>query len=79
MEKNESKNLYTYFALEMGKEYMIKLNVYYEDVLQNWYYQTVDISYTASKVHNGTYPIGIVDYQVNEEISIDYNKIPTEK
>lgn len=78
MEKNESKNIYTYFDLEMGKEYLIKLNVYYEDVLQNWYYQTVDISYEASKVHNGTYPIGIVDYQVNEEILIDSNKIPKE-
>lgn len=79
MEKNESKNIYTYFDLEIGKEYLIKLNVYYEDVLQNWYYQTVNIYYEASKVHNGTYPIGIVDYQVNEETSIDVNKILKEK
>lgn len=79
MEKNESKNLYTYFALETGKEYLIKLNVYYEDVLQNWYYQTVDIYYNASKVHNGTYPIGIIHYQINEETSIDVNEVPKEK
>ena len=79
MEKNESKNIYTYFDLEIGREYLIKLNVYYEDVLQNWYYQTVDIYYEASKVHNGTYPIGIVEYQVNEEKSIDFNKILKEK
>ena len=58
---------------------MIKLNVYYEDVLQNWYYQTVDISYEASKVHNGTYPIGNIHYQINEETSIDVNEVPKEK
>lgn len=76
IEKNETKNIYRYFALESGKQYQIKLKVYYEDVLQNWYFQTVDILYKATKLNNGTYPLGIVDYKVNEESLIDFKNIP---
>lgn len=79
IEKNESKNIYRYFALESGKEYKIKLKVYYEDVLQNWYFQTVDIIYNATKLNNRSYPMGIVDYKVNDEVLIDISDIPKVK
>lgn len=73
IEKNETKQIYRYFALESGKEYEIKLKVYYEDVLQNWYCQIVDINYNATEISNGSYPMGIVNYKVNEEELIDNN------
>ena len=78
IEKNEIKDIYKCLALESGKEYQIKLKVYYEDVLQNWYFQTVNIIYEATKVYNGSYPIGIVNYRVNEEVIIDVTEIPDE-
>lgn len=75
IEKNETKQIYRYFALESGKEYEIKLKVYYEDVLQNWYCQIVDINYNATEISNGSYPIGIVNYKVNEEGLMDNKDI----
>lgn len=76
IEKNEIKNIYRYFALEGDNQYKMQLNVYYEDVLQNWYFQTIDILYKATKLNNGSYPLGIVDYKVNEEILIDAKDAP---
>ena len=76
IEKNEIQEIYRYFALESGKEYEMKLKVYYEDVLQNWYFQTIDILYKATKLNNDSYPLGIVEYKVNEEILIDAKDAP---
>ena len=75
IEKNETKYIYRYFALESGKEYEMKLKVYYEDVLQNWYCQIVDINYNATNISNGSYPLGIIQYKVNEEVLIDDKEI----
>lgn len=70
--------LLVYFALESGKEYEMKLKVYYEDVLQNWYCQIVDIDYNATTITNGSYPLGTVEYKVNEEILLDDKEVPKE-
>lgn len=78
IEKNETKQIYRYFALESGKEYEMKLKVYYEDVLQNWYCQIVDINYKATTISNGSYQIGIVEYKVNEEFLLDDKEVPKE-
>lgn len=78
IEKNETKQIYRYFALERGKEYKMKLKVYYEDVLQNWYRQIVDINYNAITISNGSYPIGKVEYKVNEEVLLDNKEVPKE-
>lgn len=75
IEKNGTKKLYRYLGLERGKEYQIKLKVYYEDVLQNWYCQIVDINYYATKFNNGSEPIGRVDYKVEEEKIINKEEI----
>lgn len=75
IEKNEIKQIYRYFALESGKEYEMKLEVYYEDVLQNWYCQIVDIKYNATNISNGSYPLGDVKYKVNEEVLLDNKDI----
>ena len=54
----------------------MKLEVYYEDVLQNWYYQVVDIKYsTLSKnldVNEN------VNYNINEEILLEEKNVPKE-
>ena len=76
IEKNETNNIYRYFALKSEKEYELKLKVYYEDVLQNWYFQVIDINYNATNISNGSYPIGKVEYKVNEEVLIDFTKVP---
>lgn len=75
IEKNETKQIYRYFALESGKEYEMKLKVYYEDVLQNWYCQIVDINYNATTISNGSYPLGNVEYKVNEEILLEDKEV----
>ena len=68
--------IYKYFNLERGKEYPIKLKIYYQDVLQNWYYQTVDITYEATEINNGSYPVGIVNYKVSEELLLNNDEVP---
>lgn len=78
IEKNETQQIYRYFDLESGKEYKMKLKVYYEDVLQNWYCQIVDINYNATTISNGSYPLGNVEYKVNEEILLDDKEVPKE-
>lgn len=78
IEKNETQEIYRYFALESGKEYEMKLKVYYEDVLQNLYCQIVDIDYKATTISNGSYPIGKVEYKVNEEVLLDDKEVPKE-
>lgn len=77
IERNETKKIYRYFALESGKKYEIKLKVYYEDVLQNWYCQIVDINYNATNISNGSYSLGNVEYKVNEEVLIDDKEVPS--
>lgn len=76
IEKNKMMNVYRYIALESGKEYQMKLKVYYEDVLQNWYCQIINILYNATKLNNGSYPLGIVNYKVDEEVLIDSKEVP---
>ena len=78
IEKNETQPIYRYFALESGKEYEMKLKVYYEDVLQNWYCQIVDINYNATTISNGLYPLGNVRYKINEEVLLENKEVPKE-
>lgn len=78
IEKNETKSIYRYFSLERDKEYPMKLIVYYQDVLQNWYCQTIDIRYEATKYNKNSSAIGKISYTVNEEILINKEKVPKE-
>lgn len=76
IEKSETNNIYRYFALKSGKEYELKLKVYYEDVLQNWYCQIIDINYNATNITNSSNSLGQVKYKVNEEFLIEVKDIP---
>lgn len=78
IEKNETQQIYRYFALESGKEYEMKLKVYYEDVLQNWYCQIVEINYNATTISKGSYPLGNVECRVNEEVLLNDKELPKE-
>lgn len=79
IEKNESRRIYGYFSLEKNKKYPMKLNVYYEDVLQNWYYQIVDIEYNTTNYNENSSPIGQSSYKVNEETLISDEKVPKDR
>ena len=56
----------------------MKLKVYYEDILQNWYCQIVDIEYNATNISNESYPMGIVNYKVNDEVLLKNKGVPKE-
>lgn len=79
VEKNESKRIYRYFSLEADKKYPMTLKIYYEDVLQNWYYQTVDIECNAINYNKNSSQIAQVSYKVNEEILINSEEVPKDK
>ena len=76
IEKGENIEIYRLFSLLKGKEYKMILNVYYEDVLQNWYFQEVEIKYKASNVFDNNGGIGQVSYIVKEENLINKEDIP---
>lgn len=76
LEKNEEKEIFRYFTLEREKEYLIKLHIYYEDVLQNWYYQVIEATYDATKYNDNSLPIGQINYKVNEEKQINTEDVP---
>lgn len=78
IEKGENIEIYRLFSLLKGKDYKMILNVYYEDVLQNWYLQEVEIKYNASNVFDNAGDIGHVSYIVNEENLINKEDIPKE-
>ena len=78
IEKNETKSIYRFFSLERDKEYPMKLIIYYQDVLQNWYCQTIDIRYETTKYNKNSSAIGQIKYKVNEEILINEEEVPKE-
>lgn len=68
LEKEEEIILNRFFALNSSEEpYNITIIVYYEDVLSNWYRQTLNINYTATSVLKTGENIGIAIYKVNKE------------
>lgn len=78
MEKGEEIESNHFLSLKLNSRINMKLIVYYEDVLNNWYRQVVNITYSASnKFQNGGY-IGSVIYYVENEILISENEINNE-
>lgn len=57
IQKDKEIEEYKYLALEKEKECKIKLKVYYQDVLMNWYFQTIDIIYNTNKENNNLYKL----------------------
>lgn len=75
IEKDESINIYRFFRLRSNKKYKMHLNVYYEDVLQNWYLQVVDIDYVTTNIHNGSTTLSTISYKIAEEKIINLKDI----
>ncbi len=67
IEKDETIKIYRYINLYSNKEYDMKLKVFYEDLLKNWYEQEIIIKYDATKYNNGSKQLGNVTYSVKEE------------
>ena len=67
IEKDESINVYRFFKLKSNNKYKMHLNVYYEDVLQNWYSQIVDIDYITTNMHNASTTLATISYKIGEE------------
>lgn len=70
IEKNETIEVYRYFALNSDSNYKMNLNIYYEDVLNNWYLQRIEIDYITTNIHNGNQSVANVIFNVNEEIKL---------
>lgn len=74
MEKGEEIESNHFLSLELNSTTNMKLIVYYEDVLNNWYRQVVNITYSASSVFEKGNYIGRVRYSIeNEEIIEESN------
>lgn len=75
LESGEKLEINKYFSLKFSKEpYDISIIVYYEDILSNWYRQTLKVKYTATNVYDEGY-VGIANYTVGKEEFIQEEKI----
>lgn len=75
IQKDKEIEEYKYLALEKEKECKIKLKVYYQDVLMNWYFQIIDIIYNTNKENNNLIDDEKIICRVNEEKLINDDKL----
>lgn len=74
LEKNEEIIIKREFKLKPSDvPYKMNLIIFYEDVLNNWYKQNVEIDYNATKESTVGGYIGRINYSINEEKIIDLN------
>lgn len=68
LEKGEELIIGKYLTLKHTDEpYKIRIIVYYEDVLNNWYKQVVFVDYKATNVLKNSGYIGVIENNVGEE------------
>lgn len=65
--KDEIIEIKKWLKVQKGKDYKIKLIVYYEDILKNWYIQEINMILNSEDE---------IKYQINEEQTIDIKDIP---
>jgi hypothetical protein len=75
MEKGEEIESNHFISLKLNSTINMKLIMYYEDVLNNWYRQVVNIIYNASNVFEKGNYIGNVKYLVKNEEMIEESNI----
>lgn len=75
IEKGEEIESNHFLSLKLNSATNMKLIVYYEDVLNNWYRQVVNIIYSASSVFEKGNYVGKVKYLVENEEKIKENDI----
>lgn len=72
MESNEKIEIRRIITLDvLNKPYIMNLEVSYQDVLNNWYKQIIEIYYTATDVVNVGGPVGKIEWIVKEEERIE--------
>ena len=77
IEKGEEIESNHFLSLELNSITKMKLIVYYEDVLDNWYKQILNITYNASSIFEKGNYIGKVSYSVEKEERIEESDINT--
>lgn len=77
IEKGEEIESNHFLSLELNSITKMKLIVYYEDVLDNWYKQILNITYDASSIFEKGGYIGKVSYSVEKEERIEESDINT--
>lgn len=75
MEKSEEIESNHFISLKLNSTINMKLIMYYEDVLNNWYRQVVNIIYNASNVFEKGNYVGKVKYLVENEEKIEESNI----
>ena len=76
IEKGEIIELNKYFSLKPSDEYYeIYLDIYYQDVLSNWYKQKILIHYSASRIFDNKGYSGRLSYEVQKENDIKEDEI----
>lgn len=76
IEKGEIIELNKYFSLKPSDEYYeIYLDIYYQDVLSNWYKQKILIHYSASRICDNKGNSGRLSYEVQKENDIKEDEI----
>lgn len=77
IEKGEEIESNHFLVLKLNSINKMKLIVYYEDVLDNWYKQILNITYNASNTFKKGNYIGKVSYFVEKEERIEESDINT--
>ena len=67
IQKNQGIEVSKYLMLEKGKKHKFKIKVRYQDLLMNWYFQTLGITCDINKVDNSLVKEENVMFKVNEE------------
>ena len=76
IEKGEVIELNKYFSLKsLDKYYEMYIDIYYQDVLSNWYKQEVQINYGACDTFNNEGYRGSLTFEVQKEVEINENEI----
>ena len=76
LDKGEEFIINSFLNLKSSEEpYNILITVYYEDALSNWYKQMINVKYTATNISKDGKNIGIVEFEVEEEKTIEKKDI----
>lgn len=67
IQKDQGIEVCKYLMLEKGKNHKFKMKVRYQDLLMNWYFQTIEIIYNTNKENNNLIEDEKIICKVNQE------------
>lgn len=74
IDKDQTKNICFFQKVDYGK-YDFKINIYYEDLLHNWYSQKIDVYFDIEKTSDYVGYYNKVHYIVHDETKIKKPKL----